>query len=224
MADEIYVAPGAAAAAVIRFGGICYYRVGPTDVFPDVFSATPFSSCEQCAGWLQALNCADDSPLDMWASNAGPGVHFKKVVGGEVICAYWGDAFYADPGGTVVDASSLEAIDDCEDDECVHYCYLLYEIEYRCFGNQGVFSPFPYAYVVDGSCGNTFGIEESDGWLLWDVQATKCIYRRLIKEGPCDPEDPYSDANCQFDQTRDPGLPDALLLADCTPCPGGPWR
>ncbi len=49
MADEIYVAPGAAA-AVIRFGGICYYRVGPTDVFPDIFSATPFSSCDECAG------------------------------------------------------------------------------------------------------------------------------------------------------------------------------
>ena len=50
MPDSINVDPGATGAAVIRVGGQCYYRVGPVDQPPDVFSVDDeFDTCDQCS-------------------------------------------------------------------------------------------------------------------------------------------------------------------------------
>lgn len=48
MANQIYVDPSITA-AVIQVVGVCYYRVGPASVAPQVFSVdATFSTCDQC--------------------------------------------------------------------------------------------------------------------------------------------------------------------------------
>ena len=69
MANQIYVDPSITA-AVIQVVGVCYYRVGPASVAPQVFSVdATFSTCDQCqsssssssgsGSSSSSINCAD---------------------------------------------------------------------------------------------------------------------------------------------------------------------
>src|SRR5438034_857871 len=62
MADEIYVDPSVTDASVIRIGGACYYRVGPSSNPPDTFDVDDtFSDCGECSSSSSSRSSSSSS-------------------------------------------------------------------------------------------------------------------------------------------------------------------